>query len=164
MIQTYSYGSALGKDFLHIGVSRHLPRGVPKTEYQQRGYFDLWLPVLAPDAKLIQEYLKGNLPHSTFAKRYQMQIRKSEAQGVIAVLAHLAEFRPIALGCFCKDAKRCHRTILAQAIAARASEFPTNTDKPKDAAPSHPSFASPPCMLHEFSDKWVFGSDDPDPE
>ncbi len=29
---------------LRIGAVRRLPRGVPKSEYGKRDYFDVWLP------------------------------------------------------------------------------------------------------------------------
>jgi len=39
---------------LRIGTVRFLPRGVPKTEYGPRNFFDVWLPVLAPTPETIK--------------------------------------------------------------------------------------------------------------
>ena len=33
-----------------IGTVRHPPRGVPKSEYATRNWYDVWLPNLAPAA------------------------------------------------------------------------------------------------------------------
>ena len=38
---------------LRIGTVRRPPRGVRKTEYTRRNYFDVWLPELAPSAPLV---------------------------------------------------------------------------------------------------------------
>jgi uncharacterized protein YeaO (DUF488 family) len=38
---------------LRIGTVRRPPRGVPKTEYASRDYYDVWLPNLAPSQELM---------------------------------------------------------------------------------------------------------------
>ena len=35
---------------LRLGTVRRPPRGVPKSEYAARGFYDVWLPNLAPSA------------------------------------------------------------------------------------------------------------------
>ena len=39
---------------LRLGTVRRVPRGVRKAEYARRNYFDLWLPELAPSARLVK--------------------------------------------------------------------------------------------------------------
>jgi len=38
---------------LRIGTVRRPPRGVPKSEYASRNYYDIWLPNLAPSEQLL---------------------------------------------------------------------------------------------------------------
>ena len=40
---------------LRIGTVRRPPRGVPKTEFAKRNYYDVWLPNLAPSQELVGE-------------------------------------------------------------------------------------------------------------
>ena len=39
---------------LRIGTTRRPPRGVRRQRWQRDGYFDVWLPVLAPSAALLR--------------------------------------------------------------------------------------------------------------
>jgi len=43
---------------VRIGTVRRPPRGVPKTDFATRNWYDVWLPILAPSLvtmKLAQE-------------------------------------------------------------------------------------------------------------
>jgi uncharacterized protein YeaO (DUF488 family) len=44
---------------LRIGTVRRPPRGVPKSEFASRNFYDVWLPNLAPS----EEYIKGDGPN-----------------------------------------------------------------------------------------------------
>ena len=39
---------------VRIGTVRHPPRGVPKSAYAARDFYDVWLPNLAPSARLLK--------------------------------------------------------------------------------------------------------------
>jgi uncharacterized protein YeaO (DUF488 family) len=41
---------------LRIGTTRRPPRGVPKARWTRDGYFDVWLPSLAPSARLLTRF------------------------------------------------------------------------------------------------------------
>jgi uncharacterized protein YeaO (DUF488 family) len=41
---------------LRIGVTRRPPRGVKKGSWVNDGYFDLWLPALAPSLQLLKRF------------------------------------------------------------------------------------------------------------
>ena len=43
----------LPKHGLRLGTVRHLPRGVKKGDYEALGYFDVWLPMVAPSRELL---------------------------------------------------------------------------------------------------------------
>jgi uncharacterized protein YeaO (DUF488 family) len=106
---------------LRIGVTRFPPRGVPKDRWAADGYFDVWLPVLAPSAKLVAEIKKKqNGPLSAFQKeldRYERELL-SNATGrqTVEFIAQIAARMPISIGCACADESRCHRSRLFKII------------------------------------------------
>lgn len=111
---------------LRIGVTRHPPRGVPKDRWVADGYFDVWLPTLAPEAKLVSQILKLD-PDKTAQRerlfdRYERELL-SDATGrqTVELIARLAERTPISIGCFCKDESRCHRSRLYKIIQKHAA-------------------------------------------
>ncbi len=65
---------------LRIGATRRPPRGVPKDRWVADGYFDVWLPALAPSAKLSAEILKrlawpdSRAFRKAFCDRYEREL------------------------------------------------------------------------------------------
>lgn len=120
-LRTFRIGHQEGKgDSLCIGAVRYLPRGVRKTEYSRRGLFDVWLPGVAPSRELIH-WLKSRAwtpaVARTFFARYEREMRAStEARQTIKLLAAVAGRMPVAIGCYCEDERRCHRSVLARLI------------------------------------------------
>jgi len=120
--QTFRIGSPRGQgEGLRIGTVRYLPRGVPKTEYRQRDLFDVWLPILAPSRELFRVLRSSDLQLSTFFRRYRSEMNRTDARQVIQLLAELARQTPIAVGCYCTDESRCHRSALAELIRSAAT-------------------------------------------
>ena len=115
MLTTYRCGYATGlEDVLKIGVVRFLPRGVRKEDYARRGYFDVWLPLLAPSPELIREFKKEPATGwHKFSRSYRRAMTTdAAARAVIALLRETARRMPVAIGCYCEDETRCHRSIL----------------------------------------------------
>jgi len=111
---------------LRIGVTRFPPRGVPKDRWAKDGYFDVWLPVLAPSARLVAEIKKKvDGPPAAFQKALDQYEREllSNATGrqTVELLAQIAARIPISIGCACKDESHCHRSRLFKIIQAHAS-------------------------------------------
>jgi len=53
-IRIVRLGSPRGKgENLRLGTVRRPPRGVPKSEFASRDFFDVWLPALSPSAELL---------------------------------------------------------------------------------------------------------------
>lgn len=102
---------------MRIAVVRHLPRGVPKQQWQ----FDTWLPILAPSAELLAAFKHGELSDVQFFRKYQGEMKQPDARHVIELLATVAERTPLAIGCHCEDASRCHRTVLEELIRKTAT-------------------------------------------
>ena len=100
---------------LRIGTVRRPPRGVRKEDYASRDYFDAWLPELAPSAPLVSFALsKPFTPErwKAYAKRYRAEMRAPIPQRLLALLAVLSSRTNLAVGCYCDDAARCHRSLL----------------------------------------------------
>ena len=66
---------------LRLGTVRRPPRGVRKADYARRNYYDVWLPDLAPSARLVARAQK-NWPG--FAKAYRREMKAAAAERLIA--------------------------------------------------------------------------------
>jgi uncharacterized protein YeaO (DUF488 family) len=125
-LATFQIGTpATPEQGLRIGVTRHPPRGVPKDCWVADGYFDVWLPTLAPQAKLVSQILKLD-PEKTAQReklfnRYERELL-SDATGrqTVELIARIAERTPVSIGCFCEDEFRCHRSRLYKIIQEHA--------------------------------------------
>lgn len=107
---------------LRIGTVRLLPRGVRKSEYAKRDYFDVWLPQLSPSRKLLAEYKDGDLSVAAFFRRYRTEMKSTEPRQLIQLLAEIAQRTPIAVGCYCEDESQCHRSVLGELIRNAGSK------------------------------------------
>lgn len=144
MVATYRYGSERADDALRVGVARYLPRGIRKSQYADRGYFDLWLRVLSPSAELVKNYRAGKLNFRQFASHYRKEMQAAEAQQAVELLALLAQERRLAVGCFCKDEKACHRSVLKDLLEKAARKLPRVSREKAEASARRPN-ASPVC-------------------
>jgi len=105
---------------LRIGAVRHLPRGVRKTEYARRDYFDVWLPELAPSARLVSYAMSEPLTPERwrrFRSAYLREMREPAAKRLVALLAAMSARTNLAVGCYCEDESRCHRVLLKELLA-----------------------------------------------
>jgi len=106
---------------LRIGTTRRPPRGVPKSRWTQDGYFDVWLPVLAPSLKLLGRF-KGRdwddpVVRKSFFDSYERELLSSAVgRQAVEFIARVAERTPLSIGCFCGDESRCHRSRLFKII------------------------------------------------
>ena len=111
-----------------LGTVRRPPRGVKKTEYADRDFFDVWLPELAPSAELFS--WARSAPWTTprwqqYAKRYRREMGEPRARHLIETLVALSQGSNFSVGCYCEDESRCHRGILRELLkGAGASIIP----------------------------------------
>jgi uncharacterized protein YeaO (DUF488 family) len=137
----YCYGSPRRPgEGLRIGVARHVPRGVRREDRSRLGYFDLWLPLLAPSPELLRDYKHGGLSFEAFARRYRAEMRAPACRQVMVLLAGLARELRFSLGCHCEDPQRCHRSLLREWIAEAMRELPAVEPVPRQR------LASPVCL------------------
>jgi uncharacterized protein YeaO (DUF488 family) len=93
---------------------------VARARWQADGYFDVWFPAIAPSPALLTRFKPSTLDDPAvfrrFAAAYGRELEKPEARQTVELLAALAARTPIAIGCFCDDESRCHRSVLKAAI------------------------------------------------
>ena len=108
---------------LRIGTVRRPPRGVPKSEFAKRDFYDAWLPLLAPSQELLTFAVRAEDDRSwrTFVKRYRAEMAKPDAARVLELLAALSRQTNFAVGCYCEDENRCHRSVLRELLAERGA-------------------------------------------
>lgn len=104
-----------------LGTVRRPPRGVRKDEWASRNYFDVWLPDLAPTTAVVSWVQSEALTPARwekFARAYRREMRAPEQQRLITLLAALSKTANFSIGCYCEDVSCCHRSILAELLAA----------------------------------------------
>ncbi|AJZ59602.1 hypothetical protein OI25_2809 [Paraburkholderia fungorum] len=108
---------------LRIGTVRRPPRGVPRTEFATRDYYDVWLPNLSPAAELIKDAktAASDAEWRAFAKKFRAQMNDGDASKVLDLLAALSQTTHFSVGCYCEDENRCHRSILRQLLSERGA-------------------------------------------
>lgn len=111
---------------LRIGTVRRPPRGVPKSQYAARDFFDVWLPNLAPSEELLKvgrAAQNDERSWKTFARRYRAEMKRPDAERLLDVLAALSHQTNFSVGCYCPDERRCHRSILRELLAKRGAQI-----------------------------------------
>ncbi len=109
---------------LRIGTVRRPPRGVPKSEYAQRDFYDVWLPNLAPSQRLLKEAKTAHEKKSwaTFERKFRSEMKAPDAGKLLDLLAALSHRTDFSVGCYCNDERRCHRSILRQLLVERGAD------------------------------------------
>ena len=100
---------------LRIGTVRRPPRGVKKSEYGSRDYYDVWLPELAPSHRLLSWALSqpwSERRWAGFARRYRREMAAPGPSRLLALLGAMARTADFSIGCYCQDPERCHRSLL----------------------------------------------------
>jgi uncharacterized protein YeaO (DUF488 family) len=110
---------------LRLGTVRRPPRGVPKTEFASRDFYDVWLPNLAPSQELVTFALHSQNAKlwQTFERKFRTEMGKPEAARLLDLLAALSHRTNFSLGCYCEDEARCHRSVLRKLLAERGAQF-----------------------------------------
>lgn len=102
-----------------MGTVRRPPRGVRKADFAKRDYFDVWLPELAPSAPLVSWALAEPWTDGRWRKyvrSYLVEMKAPSARHLIATLAALSSTTALSVGCYCENADRCHRGLLADLL------------------------------------------------
>ena len=110
---------------LRLGTVRHPPRGVPKSEYASRGFYDVWLPDIAPSKELVQVAQRATDERAwgSFARRFRAEMKRPEASRLLDLLAALSHTTHFSIGCYCAEESRCHRSVLRALLAERGARL-----------------------------------------
>jgi len=107
-----------------LGTVRRPPRGVPKTEFARRDYYDVWFPVLAPTAGLMKEAqaAKTDKQWTAFFRKFRAEMKEPAAAQSLDVLAAVSQHANLAVGCYCADEDHCHRSQLRALLLERGAQ------------------------------------------
>lgn len=110
---------------IRIGTVRRPPRGVPKSEYASRDFYDTWLPNLSPSPELMKEgkSAQSAAAWSAFAKKFQQEMNTAENSKILDLLAALSHQTQMSIGCYCDDENRCHRSLLKKMLKERGASM-----------------------------------------
>ena len=108
-----------------IGTVRRPPRGVPKSEFASRGWYDVWFPNLAPsvDTMKLGQDAATAAQWTAFTRKYRGEMAKPEASHAIGLLAALSTHSDFSVGCYCENEAHCHRSVLRELLAERGARF-----------------------------------------
>lgn len=104
---------------LRIGTVRRPPRGVKKEDYAKRDFFDVWLPELAPSTDLVAyAYAEDFTPErwKKYVASYRREMSEPPTQRLLQLLAALSHTTNFAVGCYCENGSRCHRSVLRELL------------------------------------------------
>jgi uncharacterized protein YeaO (DUF488 family) len=110
---------------IRLGTVRRPPRGVPKTQFAKRDFYDVWLPNLSPSPELMAlgQRAQDESSWKAFERKFRAEMNKPEAARVLDVLAALSRQTSFSLGCYCENEERCHRSILKKLLMERGAEL-----------------------------------------
>ena len=123
-IRIVQLGSQRMKDEgLRIGTVRRPPRGVPKSEFAVRDFYDVWLPMLAPSEALVKKARssKDEKEWRSFVKSYRKEMSSPENSRVLDLLVGLSHHANFSVGCHCSDEQTCHRSVLRALLIERGA-------------------------------------------
>lgn len=109
---------------VRIGTVRRPPRGVPKSEFARRDFFDVWQPLLSPSAELVAEAkaAEDDKAWDVFRRKFKAEMNQPAASHLLDLLAALSHQTAMAVGCYCENEAHCHRSVLRELLVARGAE------------------------------------------
>ena len=110
---------------LRIGTVRRPPRGVRKEDYASKNIYDVWFPNLSPSEALLKEAspLHDEKSWKAFKRKFLAEMKSPEAKRDLDLFAAFSHQTNFAIGCYCKDESRCHRSILRELLEQRGASI-----------------------------------------
>lgn len=124
-IRIVRLGTERAKDEgVRVGTVRRPPRGVKKSEYASRNWFDVWFPNLAPSLQTMKLGLsaKTDREWADYVRKYKAEMASPENSRTLDLLAALSHRTDFSVGCYCADEERCHRSILKELLLERGAK------------------------------------------
>lgn len=126
MIRIVRLGSPRGADEgLRIGTVRRPPRGVAKAQFAAQDWYDVWYPNLAPSVELMKQGQAAvtDKEWQAFRKHYRAEMATPENRHTLQLLAALSRQASFAVGCYCENEARCHRSVLRELLVEAGAEI-----------------------------------------
>lgn len=110
---------------LRIGTVRRPPRGVPKAEFASQDWYDVWYPNLAPSVETMKlgQSVDSDKDWAAFSKKYRSEMNEPDASRNLDLLAALSHQANFAMGCYCENEARCHRSLLRDLLKERGAKI-----------------------------------------
>ena len=108
---------------LRLGTVRRPPRGIRKTEYAAKNFYDIWLPALAPSPASVKQALaaRSERDWNRFVKTYRREMAATNESATLDLLAALSHQADFSVGCYCADESHCHRSVLRDLLLERGA-------------------------------------------
>ena len=108
---------------LRLGTVRRPPRGIRKTEYAAKNFYDIWLPALAPSPASVKQALaaRSERDWNRFVKTYRREMAATDESATLDLLAALSHQADFSVGCYCADESHCHRSVLRDLLLERGA-------------------------------------------
>lgn len=124
---------------LRIGTVRRPPRGVPKERYAAEDWYDVWYPDLSPSPDLMTQAKAAQAADdakawAAFETSFRKEMAEPGPRRTLDLLAALSADANFAIGCYCADEARCHRSVLRGLLRERGATFATEPGR--DGSPS----------------------------
>jgi uncharacterized protein YeaO (DUF488 family) len=112
------------REGLRIGTVKRPPRGVTKSEYSSKNWYDVWFPNLAPGPETIKlaQKAKTEREWNQFMRKYRAEMASPQNKRALDLLAALSHQTNFSVGCYCADESRCHRSVLRALLLERGAE------------------------------------------
>ncbi|MCL6096543.1 MAG: DUF488 family protein [Patescibacteria group bacterium] len=77
--------------------------------------FDLWIPILAPSAKLLKSHQDKKIDWKSFEKKFTKEVLDKQ-KNYLNILTWIAEKHNVTLLCWEKKGENCHRLLVAKKL------------------------------------------------
>jgi uncharacterized protein YeaO (DUF488 family) len=108
---------------------------VPKSEFASRDFYDVWYPELSPEPDTMKLALESHHLQDQgrtaeadrlwkqFDKLFRRQLAEAPADRTLGLLAALSRHSAFAVGCYCENEARCHRSILRSLLQDKGADI-----------------------------------------
>jgi len=113
---------------VRIGTVRRPPRGVPKSEFASRDFYDVWMPQLSPGPDLVGMALRAQRERNekawaAFVRKFRAELKTPDNEHLLDLFAALSQHSDFSIGCYCEDEAWCHRSVLRELLEARGAKI-----------------------------------------